>query len=107
MPKSKAKNIAQAYVHSLRKHRFVFDRVYLYGSHASHTHKPTSDIDIAVVTRQPGRGQEYFKKKMQLWKLALDVDVHIEPILLSPDELQQSTASIMGDEVRKYGIRID
>lgn len=106
MSKRQARNITKTYAKALTKDKFSFERMYLFGSQANGKAGELSDIDIAVVSRRPGRGKRYLSQKMKLWKAAVDVDTRIEPVLLSIEDIEESTASIIGDEVRKYGIRV-
>lgn len=45
-------------------------------------------------------------QKMRLWRLTVDADPRIEPILLEEIDLTESEASIMGEEVRRHGILV-
>lgn len=106
MSKRQAANITKTYAKALTKDKFNFERVYLFGSQAKGKAGVFSDIDVAVVSKRPGRGKTYLSQKMKLWKAAVDVDTRIEPVLLSIEDIEESTASIIGDEVRKHGIRV-
>lgn len=106
MSKRQATTIIKAYAEALADGCFDFERIYLFGSQARGRGKATSDIDVAVVSRRRGSGKTYLQQKMRLWKLAIQVDPRIEPVLLAPEDLRESTASIIGDQVRKYGIRV-
>ncbi|TAL49900.1 nucleotidyltransferase domain-containing protein [Patescibacteria group bacterium] len=106
MSKREATQIVKAYAQALKKERFEFEQIYLFGSQAAGRATDLSDIDVAVVSRRPGRGKSYLQRKMRLWETAVNIDTRIEPILLSTDDLLASTTSIMGDQVRKYGVRV-
>lgn len=98
--------MTKTYAKALEAGRFDFERVYLFGSQALGKGMGASDIDVAVVTRSPGRGKAYLRRKTRLWQLAVSVDRRIEPVLLAPEDLRESTASIIGDQVRRFGVRI-
>lgn len=98
--------IAKNYATELKRSGFVFEQVYLFGSHSTGRARQDSDIDLAVVSKRPGRGKTYLSQKMKLWKAAVGVDTRIEPVLLAVEDIEEATASIIGDEVRKYGVRV-
>ena len=106
MSTNEAKKIAKEYAKLLHKNRIAFKNIYLFGSYATGKAAKYSDIDIAVVVGRLPRGRGYLDKKMLLWKLTHKVDNRIEPILLSEKDLKKDEASIMGNEVRKYGILV-
>lgn len=97
--------IIKKYAETLRKNDISFTHIYLFGSYAKGNPREESDIDVAVVVSRIKNDKEYFDKKMQLWRMILDVDTRIEPILLEKDELEKSE-TIMGIEVKKHGIKI-
>lgn len=80
--------------------------IYLFGSYASGKPKKCSDIDVAVVTSDKLLEKSYMEKKMQLWRLTLNEDARIEPILLGSKELANEV-SLMASEVAANGIRIE
>lgn len=68
MSKRQARNITKTYAQALTKDKFNFERVYLFGSQAKGKAGVFSDIDVAVVSKRPGRGKTYLSQKMKLWK---------------------------------------
>jgi len=106
MSKNDAKKIARKYADLLRKKRIAFKHVYLFGSHARGVAEQYSDIDIAVVVAKLPRGKGYLEASKSLWKMTDEVDVRIEPILVEERDLEEETVSIMGDQIRKYGILV-
>ncbi|MEK7083773.1 MAG: nucleotidyltransferase domain-containing protein [Patescibacteria group bacterium] len=105
MPTYQAKKITRQYANILRKHGVPFAHMYLFGSHAEGKQTKESDIDIAVVVNRAGSNKKYFEKKMLLWRLTSDVDARIEPILLEKKDIETGE-TIMGRQVKKYGMRV-
>ena len=106
MSRHQAEKITKAYAQALEKNRFKFENMYLFGSRAIGRENCESDIDIAVIAKRPWRGGAYLSQKMKLWTIAAEVDARIEPVLLAPTDLKKDTVSIIGDQVRRYGIRV-
>ncbi len=106
MSKNQIKKIISEFAEILKKNRFAFTQIWLFGSYAKGKGKKDSDIDIAVVASQLPRGRSYLDKKMRLLELTLQTDSRIEPILLEEAELKERTGSIMGYEVKKHGILV-
>ena len=59
---------------------FDVDKVVLFGSYAKGTQKNDSDIDVAIVVNSIN--SDFFSCAPLLWKLRLEVDNRIEPVLL-------------------------
>jgi len=106
MSKNQIKKIIREFAGVLKKNRFAFRQIWLFGSYAKGKARKHSDIDIAVVASRLPRGRDYLDKKMRLWVLTLQTDSRIEPILLEEADLKEKTASIMGYEVKKHGILV-
>ena len=106
MSKKQVKALVKAYAEILKKHRFKFKQIYLFGSYANGKPHEWSDIDVAVVVEKVPRGRGYLDEKMKLWTLTTEADSRIEPILLEENDLKESEASIMGAEILKHGILI-
>lgn len=106
MSKSEVKKLVKEFADILRKNRFAFKQMYLFGSYARNKADECSDIDIAVVVSRLPRGRGYLDKKMKLWELTIDADSRIEPILLEEKDLNKKDGSIMGIEVLKHGILV-
>jgi predicted nucleotidyltransferase len=74
--------------------------VYLYGSYAKGTSRKDSDIDVAfVVNHFEG---DFFKAVHPLWKLTMDIDYRIEPVVVARDT--DYTGFL--DEIQRTGIEI-
>ena len=58
---------------------FDVDKVILFGSYAKDNQRPDSDIDVAVVVNS--LKTDFFSYAPLLWKLRLEVDERIEPVL--------------------------
>lgn len=100
MDKGEAISKVKAYRMLLKEH-IAFDKVYLFGSYASNTHRMDSDIDVAIVV-QKIEG-DYFKIQPLLWKLRRQVDDRIEPILIE----RENDLSGFITEIQRNGIEID
>lgn len=59
---------------------FDVDKLILFGSYAKGTQRTDSDIDVAVVVNSVSG--DFFTYAPLLWKLRLEVDNRIEPVLL-------------------------
>lgn len=106
MSKNKVKKLVKMFADVLKKNRFLFSQVYLFGSHATGKAHEYSDIDVAVVVNRLPRGRGYLDKKMKLWELSTEADSRIEPILLEEKDLNKKDGSVMGLEVLKHGILV-
>jgi len=90
----------EAYLKVLKKNKIKLQKVILFGSFAKNKQKSYSDIDLAVVS-------EDFKKDvieamMTLSKLTIGVADRIEPIALTPEDLNKKYHPLIG-EIKKYG----
>lgn len=106
MPKSEVKKLVKAFADILKKNRFAFKQIYLFGSYAKNKANELSDIDVAVVVGRLPRDRGYLDKKMKLWELTIEADSRIEPVLLEERDLNKKDGSIMGIEVLKHGILV-
>ena len=107
MSTDQVKTIVKKYIDLLREKDISFSHVYLYGSYATGKNTPESDIDIAVVVKELNENEPRIDKQMTLWKLTPKVDMRIEPIVLEEKDFKEGYASIMANQVKKYGILID
>jgi predicted nucleotidyltransferase len=76
------------------------ERVYLFGSYAKGTSHKDSDIDVALVVNH--FEGDFFKVVHPLWKLTMDVDHRIEPVVVARDT---DYAGFL-DEIQRTGIEI-
>jgi predicted nucleotidyltransferase len=58
---------------------FDLDKLVLFGSYAKGTQRSDSDIDVAIVVNSVN--SDFFTYAPLLWKLRLEVDNRIEPVL--------------------------
>ena len=106
MSKNEVKKLVKAFADILKKNRFAFRNIYLFGSQATGKAHEYSDIDIAVVVGRLPQDKGYLDKRMKLREFTIDVDSRIEPILLEERDLNKKHGSIMGMEVLKHGILV-
>lgn len=64
----------------LVSNHFDLDKLVLFGSYAKGTQRADSDIDVAVVVNSVS--SDFFTYAPLLWKLRLEVDNRIEPVLI-------------------------
>lgn len=105
--------VAKSVIETVREYaqtvniRFPVKRVYLYGSHVRGTNRPDSDIDVAIVLRE--EPADVLKVEAELYRLGMDVDVRIEPIIIDMDhdpsgfykEIARSGTVVYGSSARK------
>ncbi len=89
------------FIRLLREQGVSVSKVILFGSYAKGKANPNSDIDLAIVSRQFGR--DVAEEMMLLRKAALKIDSHIEPVPLSPDDLDDNYGTL-SQEIRRHGI---
>jgi uncharacterized protein len=97
-----------------RLHRRFGDRllgVYLFGSRARGTHRPDSDVDVAVVLR--GGIERPFAVKRQIiedtYDLLLERGLYIQPWVLEEGSLEEPNchrASHLSRAVRREGVAV-
>lgn len=103
MSKAQAKKIVEKYARVLKKAKFSFVAIYLFGSSVKGKAHEGSDIDVAVVSSQLKKNRD--KDRLLLWKLRRDVDVRIEPHGFSPERFKQD-ADPMVYEIKETGVRV-
>jgi predicted nucleotidyltransferase len=91
------------FVQLLKQRGVNVSKVILFGSYAKGKADSDSDIDIVVVSTQ--FGQDTTEEMMLLRKIALKVDSHIEPVPLSPEDLNDNY-STFAQEIKRYGIDV-
>lgn len=104
MSRVAAKKIVQRYASALKKARYPFSAVYLFGSYAKGNAREWSDIDVAIVSDALGKNRN--KKRFLLWDLRMDIDTRIEPHGFTRQEFKNS-ADPFAYEIKKTGIRIE
>ena len=103
MPKAEVKKIIKKYASALKKARYPFFAMYVFGSYAKGTPNQWSDIDVAVVSDRLKK--QYAANRFLLWKLRRDVDTRIEPHRFTVKDFADDTNS-MAYEIRRTGIRV-
>lgn len=97
------KNKVTKFGELLKKQGYNDAKLILFGSWAKGKEKEWSDIDVCVVSKKLGKNM--FEEKMKLIKISFDVDKMIEPIPMSPQDLEDKY-STLASEVKKYGIAV-
>lgn len=103
MSRNQAKKVVQNFVKQLRKNRFPFERVYLFGSFAKNSQTKWSDIDVCVISSKFA-GKQWDESERKLWILRRATDSRIEPIGMTSRELRGS--SPLAEEIRETGVRV-
>lgn len=98
-----AQRIVGQYAEKLRKAKYSFSAIYLFGSYAKGIPRYESDIDVAVVSKEIEKGWK--KGKMRLWNLTAGVDSRIEPHGFSPKEFQEDWRPMV-HEIKTTGIKV-
>lgn len=96
-------NLINRYERLLKRKGIKVSKIILFGPHAKGVAKQDSDIDIAVISSQFGRG--HLKEMMLLRKLALEIDSRIEPLPFTPQDLDDRYRTLTR-EIKKYGVLI-
>lgn len=102
MSTNEVKNIVKNYARVLSASGFLFTNVYLFGSYATGRANKDSDIDVAVIVKNTNN---YFDKKMLLWKLAARADFRIEPTLIDAKDFK-TCGTQMAFEAKKTGVKV-
>ena len=88
------------YKELVSKH-FNIEKMYLFGSYARDTQQQYSDIDVAFVVKEIK--EDFFTYAPLLWKLRVNIDPRIEPILF---ERGKDPSGFL-DEIIRTGIEIN
>jgi predicted nucleotidyltransferase len=103
MPRTAVKKIIYNYAQLLKKEKYGFSAMYLFGSQAKGTANTDSDIDVAVVTDMLKKNYE--KNRMKLYNLRLAIDTRLEPHGFTQKDFNDNT-NPLAYEIRKTGIRV-
>jgi len=91
------------YVAELRKHGISPQKVILFGSHATGTATPLSDIDLVVVSEDLAKWPALERLEM-LSRLTVCVDAPLEVLGYTPEEIEKAGSdSILWGEIEKTG----
>ena len=84
------------------RQRLRIEAAYLYGSQATGSARPWSDIDVAVVSAD--FSQNLFQERIALMQWAAAVDDRIEPQPFTPDRFGPNDP--LASEVFRSGVRL-
>lgn len=88
------------YIEVLIRNNIKPQKVILFGSFAKKKPRKYSDIDLAVVSNQ--FEEDPVEATMKLLKLSDKVSDRIEPIALTPQDMESRYQTLIG-EIKKYG----
>ncbi len=88
----------------LKEEEEPVEKLILYGSHARGRAHKDSDIDLCVILK--GEIPNRYKKRDELRRLCMKVDVLIEPVVFSLKDYKKNRVSPLLHEIRKEGIEI-
>lgn len=84
----------------LKKKGIKVSQAILFGSYARGRANSDSDIDVAIVSAKFGK--DYVMEMMFLRRLAVKVDSHLEPVPLSPEDLEDKYSTLI-QQIKQYG----
>lgn len=102
MSVAEVKKIAIAYGEELKKNKFPFTGVYLFGSYAKGKAQKNSDIDLAIIGNSR---KKYWDIITILNKASLGVDIRIEPHYFKATDFYNNS-NAMANEVLETGVEI-
>lgn len=102
--KDQAFKIVQKYSKELKRVKFPFSEVYLFGSFVKNKNHKWSDIDVAVVS-DVFEKNEHGDQQFLLWKIRRKVDIMIEPIGFSKKDFKEESNPLVA-EIKKSGIKV-
>lgn len=102
MSKVEAKMIVKKYAQKLRENKIPFSSIYLFGSFAKNQDKETSDIDVAIVSKQKKTDRLVIQVNRPIW----ETDTRIEPHIFSEEDFKTVSTPII-EEIIKTGIKVE
>ncbi|QQR81450.1 MAG: nucleotidyltransferase domain-containing protein [Deltaproteobacteria bacterium] len=75
---------------------------YIYGSQATGTAKPWSDIDVAIISRD--FSNNLYDEQLELMQLAAKIDDRIEPRAFLPEDFNRNNPLVA--EIENHGLKI-
>ena len=90
----------EKYIEVLKINNIKPEKIILFGSLAKNKYHFYSDIDLAIVSSQFKK--DVIEAMMTLSKLTIGVADRIEPIALTPEDLNKKYHPLIG-EIKKYG----
>jgi predicted nucleotidyltransferase len=103
MPEINAKKIVEKYADKLKKEKYPFSAIYLFGSYAQNKNNKWSDIDVAVVSDRLKRN--WWKNEILLSHISLDVDPRIEPHGFTVKGFADDSDPMVY-EIKRTGVRV-
>lgn len=100
MDKIDAINIAKRFKSHIQKEMDI-EKVFLFGSYSRGTARKHSDIDIAVLFKEPF--DDDYNILVKLWKMRCDIDVRIEPVII----YKENDITMFSEFIIKTGIEIN
>ncbi len=103
MATGKIEEIIKKYIEAVQKMNISVDKVFLYGSYAEDNADEWSDIDIAVISSDFGKGR-YLDECLMLRKIKRRVNLCISPEPYSLEEYENAKkGDFLYDEIIKKG----
>src|SRR5947209_7611655 len=103
MNRAEGLHLARALRARLLAKGYPVRRVLLYGSVATETTHPGSDIDIAVVA-EPFRPSQ-FDENVEVFLLSKEIDLRIETVCLHPADFANQYFTL-AQEIERHGIEV-
>lgn len=103
MSKIDAKKIVKKYAEKLRREKYPFSAIYLFGSYSFGKASKYSDIDVAVISDKLKKN--WNRNEDMLWKYTIDIDSRIEPIGFTNEEFKNKYDPIV-KEIKEKGVRV-
>jgi predicted nucleotidyltransferase len=88
----------------IKKNGINFDRIILFGSYTKNLFRKSSDIDVAVITKDLQEADEH-KMQVDLGKLTWNFDTRIEPHPISLESFLNNDTPLI-NEIKKFGLVI-
>ena len=98
------RDIILRFVETLNKKGIHVEKAVLFGSYASGNFRPSSDLDLAIVS--PDFGKDKFEEGKMLLQMAWRVDPRIEPIPISSKSYEKDTWIPLIYEIKQKGIEL-
>ncbi|OGR03600.1 MAG: hypothetical protein A2511_12730 [Deltaproteobacteria bacterium RIFOXYD12_FULL_50_9] len=98
------RDIVSRFVEVVASRGIHIDKTMLYGSFATGTQTPDSDLDIAVISCDFGRDR-YTEGKM-LMQIAWRIDSRLHPVPVSIDSYMNDTWIPLIYEIREHGVEV-
>lgn len=89
---------------ALRHEGISVDRVILYGSCVTGKARPESDIDVAIVSKDFGKGR--VEEGMTLYRIAGKVNACLEPVPISIEAYRNDTWVPLIYEIKAKGLEL-